>query len=563
MRVRVAEATANSGGTQQVPRAVPHPGRRRGPGVPHRRGAGPDRRGLRRRGRQPAVPAARRRTARPRRSRPTCSTSSRTSWARCRSTSPTTASSCSPTSRRWSTARPGRAFPYDALSPSRPDQLRIASFNVENFFPEGGDLDGGIVTQAQYEEKQARIVDAIADRLERPGRGRRAGGLRAGDPAGRRRRPRRLHRVPARGQRQPRHRRRVPGQGHRHGVEPAPVGQGRRPRRSRRRARTSPGGLFDRPPLVDRRRARRREGHRVLEPLRVQVGATTRTAASRRPSSCATGSRSSRRPADRRSSPATSTTSRTRARRRRSDGTTTLDPLWDARARAGALLVPVQRPSADARPHVRDATGCSSACSDFNYAHFDNDYYERADPADGHHVSDHDPPVVTLRVAAPPPPPPANLVAPAIVGRVKVNETIGGFPGLWRVERGSLQLTYRWLRCTRRRPARARRSRARPGCCTACRRRTAASYLRFEVTATGRRRRDGRALGARTREVGERPAGCGSSTRPAPFSPRSPEGECCRWSPRRPTARRRPAAAGPRRRDRACARRAAGTRGAR
>jgi hypothetical protein len=33
---------------------------------------------------------------------------------------------------------------------------------------------------------------------------------------------------------------------------------------------------------------------------------------------------------------------------------------------------------------------------DFRYAHFDNDYYEREGPADGHHVSDHDPPVLTL-----------------------------------------------------------------------------------------------------------------------------------------------------------------------
>ena len=39
---------------------------------------------------------------------------------------------------------------------------------MENFFPEGGELDGGTVTRAQYEEKKARIVDAIADLLERP-----------------------------------------------------------------------------------------------------------------------------------------------------------------------------------------------------------------------------------------------------------------------------------------------------------------------------------------------------------------------------------------------------------
>jgi len=37
-----------------------------------------------------------------------------------------------------------------------------------------------------------------------------------------------------------------------------------------------------------------------------------------------------------------------------------------------------------------------SRVEDFRYAHFDDDYYEREDPTDGHHVSDHDPPVLTL-----------------------------------------------------------------------------------------------------------------------------------------------------------------------
>jgi len=63
---------------------------------------------------------------------------------------------------------PGPAYPYDALSPSAPDELRIASFNVENFFGPGAELDGGIVTDADYAEKRDRIADAIDRLLERP-----------------------------------------------------------------------------------------------------------------------------------------------------------------------------------------------------------------------------------------------------------------------------------------------------------------------------------------------------------------------------------------------------------
>ena len=40
--------------------------------------------------------------------------------------------------------------------------------------------------------------------------------------------------------------------------------------------------------------------------------------------------------------------------------------------------------------------GLKSKVGDFRYAHLDNGYFERDDPADGHHGSDHDPPVLTL-----------------------------------------------------------------------------------------------------------------------------------------------------------------------
>jgi uncharacterized protein len=46
--------------------------------------------------------------------------------------------------------------------------------------------------------------------------------------------------------------------------------------------------------------------------------------------------------------------------------------------------------------HVLLTRGLQSKVGDFRYARFDNNYYEREDPTDGHKVSDHDPPVLIL-----------------------------------------------------------------------------------------------------------------------------------------------------------------------
>ncbi len=62
----------------------------------------------------------------------------------------------------------GVSYPYDKLSPSDNKQFRIASFNVENYFPVGGQLDGGTISQTEFTEKTARLTDAINNRLERP-----------------------------------------------------------------------------------------------------------------------------------------------------------------------------------------------------------------------------------------------------------------------------------------------------------------------------------------------------------------------------------------------------------
>jgi predicted extracellular nuclease len=53
--------------------------------------------------------------------------------------------------------------------PAKPaGQARISGFNVENLFPPGADLDLGIVTQAQYDEKLTGLAAAIGQRLKAP-----------------------------------------------------------------------------------------------------------------------------------------------------------------------------------------------------------------------------------------------------------------------------------------------------------------------------------------------------------------------------------------------------------
>ena len=59
-----------------------------------------------------------------------------------------------------------------AAPPTAPAQpantLRVASFNVENFFPVGKENDGHVVTQPEYNARADAIVHAIKDRLGAP-----------------------------------------------------------------------------------------------------------------------------------------------------------------------------------------------------------------------------------------------------------------------------------------------------------------------------------------------------------------------------------------------------------
>ena len=59
-----------------------------------------------------------------------------------------------------------------AAPPTAPAQpantIRVASFNVENYFPIGKENDGHVITQSEYNERTAAIVQAIKDRLGAP-----------------------------------------------------------------------------------------------------------------------------------------------------------------------------------------------------------------------------------------------------------------------------------------------------------------------------------------------------------------------------------------------------------
>jgi len=375
---------------------------------------------------------------------------------------------------------PGPAFPYDALSPSAPDQLRIASFNVENFFPVGGDLDGGLVTEEQYEEKKARIVNAISERLERPDvvavqevfelsilqdvaddLGGYSAFLREGND----------------------NRGIDVGFLVKDTVTASNLVQWGKTETETVASTCAdiPGRLFDRPPLsidVERNgvkvtvfsnhfasKSGNNQDCRVAQADFVRQRAAELVAAGGQV--LVAGDLN-----DFEDEGAPTTLGQT------------LKPLFG--------LAPAEERYSfqfsgrlQTLDHMFVSDGLLARVVHFNYAHFDNDYFERANPTDGHHVSDHDPPVVTLRVRLPAPPPPVNLVAPAILGRVAQNATVTGSPGVWSVERGALQLTHRWLRCTSTAVDACAAIPGATGLQYRVQKADRGNFLRFEVTGTG------------------------------------------------------------------------------
>lgn len=59
-------------------------------------------------------------------------------------------------------------YPFAGLPAAGDDELRVVFYNVENFFPVGGELDGGTVTEAEFETKRERLANAIGGLLRRP-----------------------------------------------------------------------------------------------------------------------------------------------------------------------------------------------------------------------------------------------------------------------------------------------------------------------------------------------------------------------------------------------------------
>ncbi len=369
---------------------------------------------------------------------------------------------------------PGPAYPYDALSPSAPDELRIASFNVENFFGPGAELDGGIVTDADYAEKRDRIADAIDRLLERPD----VVAVQEVDELAI------LQDVAAE-----------------LGGYTAYLREGNDERgidvgflvkdtvtasnlRQWGKAQTEdvastcsdiPGRLFDRPPLsidVERggvkvtvfsnhfaSKSGTNQDCRVAQAQFVAGAAAEVEAAGGQV--LVAGDLN-----DFEDEGAPTTLGET------------LNPLWG--------LAPAQERYSfqfsgrlQTLDHMFVSDGLLERVRAFTYAHFDNDYFERPDPADGHHVSDHDPPVVTLRVAPPRPPAPAAIVAPSIAGR---HHWLIGLRGVWS---DAATFRYRWLRCWSEALSSCTPIRGATGTTYHVQRDDKGRYLRFEVTATG------------------------------------------------------------------------------
>jgi predicted extracellular nuclease len=288
----------------------------------------------------------------------------------------------------------GVPYPYEELEPAGRKQFRVASFNVENYFPVGGQLDGGTVGQEEFDEKTARLTDAVNNRLERQevvaiqevydlatlrALAASLGGYTAYLEEGNDSRGIDV------------------GFLVKDGVEVEGVTQ-------YGKTATAPegldcsdvdGGLFDRPPLAIEVTTRGFGGFTVF---------SNHFASKAAPDACREAQAAFVRDrvaelegAGKRSIVAGDLNAfeDESALRTLEDGTTTLDNLWDEAPEEERYSFAFQG-RLQTLDHVLVTDGLRNKVGDFRYAHFDNDYSEREDPTDGHHVSDHDPPVLTL-----------------------------------------------------------------------------------------------------------------------------------------------------------------------
>ncbi len=291
-------------------------------------------------------------------------------------------------------AKTGVAYPYEELSLSGEKQLRIASFNVENYFPVGGRLDGGTISEEEFAEKTARLTDAINNRLERPeviavqevhdlatlqALATSLGGYTAYLEEGNDNR----------------------------GIDVGfLVKDGVRVNNVTQYGKTAQGpegfdcsdvdgGLFDRPPLAAEVQAKGFGEFTIF---------SNHFSSKAAPDECREAQAAFVRDrvaeledAGKRSIVAGDLNAfeDESALRTLEDSTTTLDNLWDEAPAEERYSFAFQG-KLQTLDHILITSGLKNRVGDFRYAHFDNDYYKRNDPADGHKVSDHDPPVLTL-----------------------------------------------------------------------------------------------------------------------------------------------------------------------
>lgn len=288
----------------------------------------------------------------------------------------------------------GVAYPYDDIAPAGGKQLRIASFNLENYFPVGGKLDGGTVSEEEFAERTARLTDAIDDLMERPDI------LAVQEVAD----------LPT-----------LQALASSLGGYTAYLEEGNDDRgidvgflikdtvnvkdvTQYGKTAQGPAGfdcsdvegrLFDRPPLAVEVKTKGFGEFTVFSNHFSSKGAPDEC---REAQATFVRDRVAELENDGKRSIVAGDLNAFEdesALKTLEDGTTTLDNLWDE-APAEERYSFAFSGKLQTLDHILVTQGLQSKVDDFRYAHFDNDYYQREDPTDGHKVSDHDPPVLTL-----------------------------------------------------------------------------------------------------------------------------------------------------------------------
>ena len=133
--------------------------------------------------------------------------------------------------------------------------------------------------------------------------------------------------------------------------------------------------------------------------------------------------------------------------------------------------------------HMLVTDGLRSRVDDFRYAHFDNDYFERRT---ARRTDTTRPTTIRRSATLDLPAAPVQRVRPLIVGDASVNRWVLGFPGIWSAEERRCAVLVP-LAALRDDGARLlRRDPGASGLLYRVQRADRGSYLRFQVTATGR-----------------------------------------------------------------------------